>query len=78
MTEYHYVLTAQFPAPNGFQVFTSRGVLNLTPQATRAEAFEFIRNDLRDRAGLADEPSILFFCLEPNRIDAAPVRGEAA
>jgi hypothetical protein len=68
VTEYHFVLTVQCPAPNGFQVFTSHGTLNLTAQATRAEAFEFARNDLRERTGLVGEPSVLFFSLEPNRL----------
>ena len=68
MTQYHYILTAQCPAPNGFQVFTSHGTLNLTEQATRADAFDYVRNALRNRTRLTDEPDILFFCLEPNRL----------
>jgi hypothetical protein len=73
MTEYHYVLTAQVPHPNGFQVFTSHGTLNLTAQATRAQAFDFVRADLRKSTGLTTEPGILFFSLEPNRL--APSQG---
>lgn len=76
MTQYHYILTAQIPHPNGIQVFTSHGTLNLTEQATRADAFDYVRTGLRNRARLADEPDILFFCLEPNRL--APSHGSEA
>ena len=76
MSQYHYILTVQCPAPNGFQVSTCHGTLNLTEQATRADAFDYVRTGLRNRAGLADEPDILFFCLEPNRL--APSQGSEA
>ena len=71
MTEYHYILTAQYPHPHGVQVFTSHGTLNLTPQATRAEAFAFVRDELRKQAGRDCDGDILFFSLEPNRCDTA-------
>jgi hypothetical protein len=76
VTEYHFVLTAQFPHPRGVQVFTSSGTLNLTPRATRAEAFDFVRNDMRERTGLTGDPDVLFFSLEPNRL--APFEGSEA
>ncbi len=71
MTEYHYVLTAQRPHPRGTEVATAHGTLNLAPQATRAEAFEFARNDLRRRVGWDGDGDVLFFSLEPNQIAAA-------
>ena len=76
MAEYHYILTAQYPYPNGVQVFTSHGVLDLKGQVTRAEAFDYVCADLRKRAGLTGDGDILFFSLEPNRL--APSQGSEA
>ncbi len=71
MTEYHFVLTAQRFGAGGTEIVTTHGTLTLNPQATRAEAFEFARNDLRKRTGWTSDPNILFFSLEPNQINAA-------
>lgn len=69
-TEYHYILTLQRPAPGGgIEIAEGRGLLNITPGGTRAEALDYALGFVAEGRGWRPgEGSILFFALEPNQL----------
>ncbi|HEY9440147.1 MAG TPA: hypothetical protein VIS29_16180 [Streptomyces sp.] len=67
--EYHWLISYITPCTGGFTVSQRSGVDRLTV-TTRHEAFQQIGRCVAEQAGMDfDEFAVLFFSLEPNRLD---------
>ncbi|MFH8690011.1 hypothetical protein ACH4EC_24470 [Streptomyces anulatus] len=62
-TEYHYVTTIQMP---GAVINTRSGILTLPPGFTRANAYGYLMDQLKDE--YQTTISVLYFALEPNQL----------
>lgn len=67
--QYHFILTAQRPVLRGIEVATQSSTASFRPGTTRAEAYTFLLEAFRAKAGWApNEGSVLFFSLEPDTL----------
>ena len=74
MTEYAFILTGQYTPPGGStQIFTLDGTLTPATGTTRQETYQHIVKSARERIQIpgAESVFVLFFSLEPNRLDGA-------
>lgn len=62
-TEFHYVTTIQMP---GALINTRDGILTVPAGYTRAAAFKYLMDQLKDE--YQTQISVLFFSFEPNRL----------
>ncbi len=71
-SEYHWLLTMQWTAPNGsLNVWTEAGVIGADGR-TRAQLLEFLLTQAASRHGAPPaRTSLLFFSLEPNELGRA-------
>ena len=67
---FHYLLTLQWPVPEGFQTVTAGGTIDLAGGATRSDIYEHIKSALMRQAGAPPPPlpTTIFFSLEPDHL----------
>ncbi|GAA0972881.1 hypothetical protein Q7689_00030 [Nocardiopsis tropica] len=72
MTTYHYVLTIQYPLPNGggFGMATDTGTIQPGEQQTRGDVYRQIVDEIAATRG-AVRPNVIFFSLEPDVLGGA-------
>lgn len=64
--DWHYLITLQYPGPDGLLASTSDGTFRPSATAMRTEAFREIFSYEKDRLGIDGPAAILFFSLDPD------------
>lgn len=68
MVRYMWVITVQWPARTGFGNATFASTTDIPADASRLDIYTQIV-EMAERATHADRPNVLFFSLEPDRLN---------
>ncbi|MGW1739972.1 hypothetical protein ACWCPQ_14300 [Nocardia sp. NPDC001965] len=70
MTQYHWIMTVEWPVGGGRGVKTNHGTTTSGPSESRGDVYQRLFALVRDQQPVPlVEPNVLFFSLELNRLE---------